>query len=184
MRSLYLAVALGIGVLGFLSVAPQESQAHGRRFYAGGFYGPVVTTYYYAPCPPVYYAPPAYYYPAPLYRQPAPYYAPYMPSFRQPRPTAVTSVGAYDDYFEPRTINVVPGTTVRWVNYGKHIHTITSNDGLFDSGDLPPGASYAVTFTRPGAVYYYCRHHTRERMQGTVMVGPGGAYGGSRPAGY
>src|SRR5512138_1719824 len=44
------------------------------------------------------------------------------------RTAATVTVGAYDNYFEPKTICVPPGTTVRWVNYGTHHHTVTSRD--------------------------------------------------------
>ena len=120
MRSLYLAVALGSVSLGLLGWAPQES--------AGcppGFSGPGVTCYY-APFPAVhYYAPPVYYYPAPMYSPPA-------------QPAATARVGAYDNYFEPKTLNIRPETTVYFVNYGRHVHTVTAKDGSWDSGDLPP----------------------------------------------
>ena len=134
---------------------------------------------------PVYYG--QSYYCPPMYYQPRVYYAP--PGYSAARPTTTASVGAYDDYFQPKTINVQPGTTVRWVNYGKHTHTVTSKDGRWDSGDIPPGASYTVTFRTPGTYYYYCRHHTKEKMEGTIVVGastPGtsGGYGGSGSSGY
>src|SRR5262249_30530929 len=79
-------------------------------------------------------------------------------------------VRAYDDFFDPGTINVQPGTTVVWVNQGRHNHTATSLDEAWDSGDIAPGRTYSVTFDRPGTFRYFCRHHTQERMEGTVVV--------------
>jgi plastocyanin len=107
------------------------------------------------------------------------YYPP--PSYMRPvRP--VVEVGAYDKVgFKPKDITVAPGTTVRWVNQGKHPHTVTANDGRWDSGDIPPGGSYAATFQQPGTYYYYCRHHTNERMQGAIVVGAGGDLTGRTP---
>jgi len=101
-------------------------------------------------------------------------------------PTTVTTVGAYDNRFTPQSINVQPGTTVRWVNYGHHAHTVTADDGSWDSGDIQPGASYSATFKNPGTYYYYCRHHTQDRMQGVVVVGSGGENGsaGRQSPGY
>jgi plastocyanin len=84
--------------------------------------------------------------------------------------TASLTVGAYDNYFEPATIQVRPGTTVRWVNYGQHTHTVTSADGRWDSGDIAPSTCYTATFVHPGTYPYYCRYHTRDRMMGTVVV--------------
>ncbi len=109
------------------------------------------------------------------------------------RPTTTATVNAYDNYFEPKTINVQPGTTVRFVNRGRHAHTVTAGDDRWDSGNIAPGASYTVTFQRPGAYEYYCRHHTDDRMRGTVTVGAddrsngnmrGAPGGSSRDGGY
>jgi plastocyanin len=108
-----------------------------------------------------------------------------MPGYAPSQPTTTVRVAAYDNYFGPRTLTVLPGTTVRWANYGMHDHTVTSHAGLFDSGDLSPGASYAATFTQPGTYSFYCRHHTQDRMEGTIVVGSGGSgNGGARSPGY
>src|SRR5438477_12070717 len=105
MRLVYVFAALGIGSFAAVSLAPEPVQACGRRSHGG----------------PVYYQPaPAYcqpYYAPPMSYQPGVYYAPptyYRPGSYQPKPTTTVKVGAYDDYFEPKTINVQPGTTVRW----------------------------------------------------------------------
>jgi plastocyanin len=91
----------------------------------------------------------------------------------------VTTVGAYDNRFSPQTITVQPGTTVKWVNYGQHNHTITANDDSWNSGDIKPGASYSATFKRPGTYYYYCRHHRQDKMQGVVNVASSSSNGQS-----
>ena len=176
MRFRYVFTVLFIGSFALLSLTPGQAHGCDRRFYSG----PV----YYQPMP-VYYG--QSYYCPPMYYQPRVYYAP--PGYSAARPTTTASVGAYDDYFQPKTINIQPGTTVRWVNYGKHTHTVTAKDGRWDSGDIPPGASYTVTFRTPGTYYYYCRHHMKEKMEGTIVVGRGGSgtsggYGGSGSSGY
>lgn len=84
-------------------------------------------------------------------------------------PAETVTVGVFDNYFEPKTITVAPGTAVRWTNRGRGRHTITSNDRIFDSGELSPGADYRYTFTRPGVYSYYCRLHP-EAMRATVIV--------------
>jgi plastocyanin len=48
-------------------------------------------------------------------------------------------------------------------------HTVTSNDGKWDSGDIPHGASYEVLFVTPGTYKYHCKHH--KGMEGTIVVG-------------
>jgi len=162
MRFHYVLTVLFIGSFALLSLTPEQAQGCGPRFYGGPvYYQPMPVYYGYS-----YYCPPVYYHPRV-------YYAP--PGYSPMRPAPTVTVGAYDDYFRPKTVNVQPGTTVRWVNNGKHIHTVTSKDGRWDSGDIPPGASYTVTFQRPGTYPYYCRHHMQ--MEGTVVVGPGGGGG-------
>jgi len=184
MRFLYIAAVLAITPLASVCLTTKPAHAHGPHFYGGPVYYSVAPVVYYQPCVPTYYAPPVYYAPR-VYAAPPMYYAgpryTYQPSYAPgyaARPTTAVTVGAYDNYFEPKTINVQPGTTVRWMNYGKHPHTVTSNDGRWDSGDIPPGAAYSATFQHPGTYYYYCRHHTKGNMRGTIVVG-GGGYAGS-----
>ena len=168
-RSTYFAaVILATVVSGLLS--PQAAVA--QDYYPGRIY--YYPPPYYHSCQP-YYARPAYYPPMQYSAQPA-YQRSYYTAPMVVGPTTTIRIGATDDYFQPGQINVQPGTTVRWVNDGKHKHTITSDTGLFDSGDLPPGESYSATFITPGTYQYYCRHH--KGMQGTIVVG-----NGSRPAG-
>jgi len=95
-----------------------------------------------------------------------------------------TTVNAADDRFDPPTLTVAPGTTVRWTNTGHHPHTVTDRGGKFDSGDVAPGATYSATFSTPGTYRYYCKHH--KGMEGTIVVGepgkaPAGGTGGGGP---
>jgi plastocyanin len=87
------------------------------------------------------------------------------------KPTTIINIGAGDNYFDPGSVNVQPGTTVKWVNQGQHKHTVTSDQAKWDSGDLAAGATYSVTFKTPGTYDYHCRHH--KEMKGTIVVGPG-----------
>jgi plastocyanin len=91
------------------------------------------------------------------------------PSSSYSRAQAEMNVGVYDNYFRPDSITVSVGTTVRWTNSGQHRHTITSDDGQWDSGELSPGTGYAHTFTAPGTYPYHCTVHANE-MRGVVIV--------------
>src|SRR5829696_5872316 len=51
---------------------------------------------------------------------------------------AVTIV---DFAFQPASLEVPAGTTVTWTNSGAAPHTVTADDGTFDSDRLAPGAS-------------------------------------------
>ena len=88
------------------------------------------------------------------------------------------SVSIEDFYFEPSEAAIQPGDTVTWTNEGNHPHTVTADDGSFDSGPLQPGESFSHTFQNPGVVPYYCSIHPF--MTGSVSVGQGG--GGVAPS--
>lgn len=72
--------------------------------------------------------------------------------------------------FSPDNITVVMGVnnTVTWTNDDGSIHTVTANDGTFDSGLLDSGGSYSYTFTTPGVFEYHCTIHPW--MTGSVTV--------------
>ncbi len=56
-----------------------------------------------------------------------------------------------DDYFEPTNAVVDPGTTLMWVNRSQEQHTVTADDGQFDSGALDPGDIFVVTVEVSGS---------------------------------
>jgi plastocyanin len=91
--------------------------------------------------------------------------------------TTTTQVSIQDFFFSPADVTVEPGTTVTWVNEGTVPHTVTSDDGQFDSGVLMPGDSYTVMFKGQGTITYHCAIHPS--MSGSVTVGTptGGASG-------
>ncbi len=80
-----------------------------------------------------------------------------------------------DNFFEPADAAIEPGSTITWINNGNVPHTVTADNGLFDSGVLYPGDSYTVWFDGQGTVTYYCAIHPE--MRGSVTVG-----GGEEPA--
>jgi plastocyanin len=82
------------------------------------------------------------------------------------------SVGIGDNFFDPPNVAVEPGSTITWTNNGARPHTVTADDGSFDSGVLNPGDSYTVAFDGQGTVTYYCAIHPE--MRGSVTVGRGG----------
>jgi plastocyanin len=78
---------------------------------------------------------------------------------------AVTIV---DFAFQPGSLEVPAGTTVTWTNSGAAPHTVTADDGAFDSDRLAPGASFSQTFETAGTFTYHCEIHPQ--MTGTVVV--------------
>ncbi len=70
--------------------------------------------------------------------------------------------------FAPLSITVKVGTTVTWTNQDASPHTVTADDGSFDSGSLAQGATFSQTFTKAGTFPYHCTFHST--MHGTVTV--------------
>ena len=77
-------------------------------------------------------------------------------------------VSVVDFAFEPGTVSVPVGATITWTNTGSRPHTVTADDGSFDSGRLDPGEQFSQTFDQPGTFTYHCGFHPE--MQGTVVV--------------
>jgi plastocyanin len=88
-------------------------------------------------------------------------------------------VAIEDFYFEPANAAIQPGDTIMWVNEGNTPHTVTADDGSFDSGTLQPGESYSHTFQSAGMVPYHCSIHPS--MTGSVTVGAAAGGGGGTP---
>jgi len=87
--------------------------------------------------------------------------------------------------FQPKLFTIRAGNRIIWTQTSTTIHTVTSGtvgppnpgtkavkavpDGAFNSGDLKQGASFPVTFNKPGTYQYFCSHHP-DRMVGTIIV--------------
>ncbi len=90
------------------------------------------------------------------------------------------SVEIGDNFFDPPNASVEPGSTITWTNNGDEAHTVTADDGSFDSGVLNPGDSYTVAFGGQGTVTYHCEIHPE--MRGSVTVGGSGTAPAEQPA--
>ena len=75
-----------------------------------------------------------------------------------------------NDRFAPDTITVPVGATVIWTNKENDIHTVTSDNRIFTSGDLGLNSTFSYTFNTIGTFNYHCIHHQAEGMIGTVYV--------------
>jgi plastocyanin len=72
--------------------------------------------------------------------------------------------------FIAKALRVRSGTRIRWVNEDQVQHSVTAEDGSFDSGLLDPGQAFERVFDRPGEYSYHCTPHPF--MQGHVTVEP------------
>lgn len=86
-----------------------------------------------------------------------------------------------NNQYMPSTVTVQVGGTVTWThNDGTMRHTVTADDGSFDSSPscnqpvtplsdcMDQGDDFSATFTAPGEYTYHCKVHTS--MSGTVRV--------------
>jgi plastocyanin len=73
-----------------------------------------------------------------------------------------------DFMFRPARLVVAAGTTVVWTNGGQVMHTVTAEDGSFDSGAIESGERRAVLFSRSGTFSFRCTPHPF--MRGEVVV--------------
>ncbi len=89
----------------------------------------------------------------------------------------VWTVSIGDFFFDPADAAIGAGDAIVFVNEGVEAHTVTSDDGQFDSGRLEPGESVTVSFEGLGTLTYHCQIHPE--MIGSVTVGGDG--GGEAP---
>ena len=61
--------------------------------------------------------------------------------------------------FGPPAIDVLTGDTVTWMNESARQHTVTANDGSFDSGHISVGDMYAQRFAGAGTFACHCTLH-------------------------
>ncbi len=90
-------------------------------------------------------------------------------------PAGTTAVEVGDNFFNPSSVRVHAGDTVRWTLVGQMTnHTVTDTGGAFDSGFLTrPGMTFSHTFAASDAgktFHYECVTHAALGMTGTVDV--------------
>jgi plastocyanin len=70
--------------------------------------------------------------------------------------------------YEPARLQVRPGTVVLFTNNAPLPHTVTADDGSFDSGTIDVGRRWAHTFAAAGSYAFHCTPHPF--MKGVVVV--------------
>lgn len=105
----------------------------------------------------------------------APTTAPTSTPTTAPTATATTattsngnSISVFNFAFSPASLTVKVGAKVTWTNNDSVTHTVTADQGAFDSGDLAPGKSFSFTFTKAGTYSYHCNIH--RSMTATIVV--------------
>ena len=88
-------------------------------------------------------------------------------------PNAIIDLNIQGYQFQPQSVNVNVGDTVRWTNQDPDRHTVTADNGAFDSGEFGQGGTFQYTFNSAGTFGYFCGRHPG--MRGTINVAGGPA---------
>jgi plastocyanin len=81
-----------------------------------------------------------------------------------------TAVAVANFAFAPAALSVRTGDTVTWTNTDDVSHTVTADNGAFDSGAFGHGMTFQLTAGAPGTYTYFCQIHPF--MKGTLTVTP------------
>jgi plastocyanin len=109
--------------------------------------------------------------------------APVGPAFAQ---DADATVDMSSITFKPPVVHIQPGQTVLWANSDPVQHTVTADDGLFNSDLVDPGGTFSQAFDTPGTYPYYCQPHGSpgQGMAATIVVDDPNAAGSAVAEAY
>src|SRR5690349_2264603 len=62
-------------------------------------------------------------------------------------PAASGEVSVTDTGLQPTSLTLATGGSIHWTNNSSKSQTILADDGLFDSGSLPPGAGFSIALS-------------------------------------
>jgi plastocyanin len=89
----------------------------------------------------------------------------YNPQYPNNSPATV-NINIQNYAFNPASITIPVGDTIRWTNMDSVQHEVRGN--IFDSGVMSPNSSFEFTFTQAGTYNYACAIHPS--MQGQIIV--------------
>ena len=90
------------------------------------------------------------------------------PTLTPPTTVKVSIISNGSFAFSPQTVNISIGTIVIWKNNTTVPHTVSSDNGTFDSATISPGGTFSFKFTQAGTFAYHCNIHPF--MTATVIV--------------
>jgi plastocyanin len=83
------------------------------------------------------------------------------------KPAVAGDVAIHGLAYDPSTLSVPAGKSVRFTNHDSVEHSITSDSGGFDVDIDGGGNKGLVTMSTPGTYAYHCRYHPS--MHGTLV---------------
>ena len=108
-----------------------------------------------------------------------------MPAWAQAKTVDVSMAQSPKMRFNPDTVTIKAGDTVKWTNPHNISHTVTFDPSKaaakenavlpagvepFDSGPVEEEGTFSHTFTAKGTYKYVCVYHEAMGMVGTVIV--------------
>ena len=94
------------------------------------------------------------------------------PASAEAAPVVQGAVVITNFQFTPATVTVKAGSDVTWTNK-EGTHTVTADNGSWESPPLKAGQTFTRKFDRPGTHRYYCSFHGSKGghdMSGVVRV--------------
>jgi plastocyanin len=90
-----------------------------------------------------------------------------------PRPTLAGAAVLISNFqFAPKVVRIKAGAEVTW-EVKEGTHTVTADEGGFESPALAAGKKFSHTFSKAGTYRYYCSFHGSKGghdMAGTIIV--------------
>jgi plastocyanin len=93
---------------------------------------------------------------------------PTAPGYAGPGNVGAHEVWIMNSVFHLDTITIPRYTTITWINKDPSSQTVTSDEGLFDSGTMSSNDTFSHMFETMGTFPYHSLFHTN--MHGTVIV--------------
>ena len=95
-----------------------------------------------------------------------------IPALTPEPAVAAATVSISNFQFAPKVVRIKAGSEVTW-EVKEGTHTVTADNGDFESPTLSAGKKYSHTFSTPGTYRYYCSFHGSKGghdMAGSVIV--------------
>jgi plastocyanin len=81
---------------------------------------------------------------------------------------APVTVHIRDDKFVPAAVTIATGGKIVFINDDDDAHTVTADDGSWDSEGLNQGQQWSRAFPKVAKIAYHCTVHPF--MKGTIVV--------------
>ena len=84
--------------------------------------------------------------------------------------SGATGVAIRDNFYQPDSVTIARGGSVRWTNHGALDHRVVSDDSLFASSTIAPTTWFQYRFDSAGTFRYHCLEDSTHTETGVVIV--------------